>query len=138
MKIYITLFILVLFLSCNKSSVETIKVVIPIAPTILNGNVLSNTKISLSWTDNSTNEDGFKIERKTTSSSYVQIGSTSKDITSFTDSTLSPNTQYIYRVYSYNSGGSSATYSNEFSLKTKSVPLITTNIISCAIPNLLA
>ncbi|MEI8210337.1 MAG: FISUMP domain-containing protein [Methylococcales bacterium] len=130
MKIYTTLFILVLFLSCNKSSVETIKVVIPIAPTSLNGNVLSNTKISLSWTDHSTNEDGFKIERKTTSSSYVQIATILKDITSFTDSTLSPNTQYNYRVYSYNSAGSSATYSNELGLKTKSVPQIITNTIS--------
>ena len=122
MKIYITLFILVLFFSCNKPSVDTIKVVIPIAPTSLNGVLLSNTKISLSWTDNSTNEEGFKIERKTTSTSYFQIATISKDITSFTDSTLSPNTQYNYRVYSYNSAGSSATYSNELSLKTLPTP----------------
>jgi uncharacterized protein (TIGR02145 family) len=120
----------ILFISCNKSSVDAIKVVIPIAPTNLNGNVLSNTKISLSWTDNSTNEDGFKVERKTTSTSYAQIATISKDITSFTDSTLSPNTQYIYRVYSFNSAGSSATYSNELSLLTKSVPQITTNLLS--------
>jgi uncharacterized protein (TIGR02145 family) len=130
MKKYTTLVFLILFFSCNKSSVETIKVVIPIAPTSLNGNVLSNTKISLSWTDNSTNEDGFKIERKTTSTSYVQIATISKDITSFTDSALSQNTQFIYRVYSYNSAGSSATYSNELNLKTKALPQITTSIIS--------
>ena len=76
MKKAISLFYLVLFLSCNKLSVDTIKVVIPIAPTNLNGNVLSNTNISLLWTDNSTNEDGFKIERKTISTSYVQVATT--------------------------------------------------------------
>ena len=130
MKKSISLFFLVLFLSCNKLSVDTIKVVIPIAPTNLNGNVLSNTNISLLWTDNSTNEDGFKIERKTISTSYVQVATTSKNITSFTDSNLIPNTQYNYRVYSYNSSGSSTTYSNELSLKTKAIPQITTNLIS--------
>jgi uncharacterized protein (TIGR02145 family) len=120
----------ILFINCNKSSVDNIKVVIPIAPTNLNGSVLSDTKISISWTDNSTNEDGFKIERKTTSTSYVQIATIPKDITLFTDSSLSLNTQYIYRVYSYNSAGFSATYSNELILRTKSVPQIITNLIS--------
>ena len=37
--------------------------VVPIAPTTLTGQAVSTSKINLAWTDNSTNEDGFKIER---------------------------------------------------------------------------
>ena len=40
----------------------------PVAPSLLNSTPVNNTQIDLSWTDNSNNEDGFKIERKTTAS----------------------------------------------------------------------
>jgi hypothetical protein len=69
----------------------------------------------LGWTDNSTNEDGFRIERCTGAncgdvpSSFVQVGMTSSK--SFQNSGLARTTTYGYRVYAYNSGGVS-TYSN--------------------------
>jgi hypothetical protein len=46
----------------NGNSTTTI---VPIAPTNLNGQLISATQINLTWIDNSTNETGFKIERKT-------------------------------------------------------------------------
>jgi len=36
----------------------------PEAPTGLAATVLSSTEIELTWQDNSTNESGFKVERK--------------------------------------------------------------------------
>src|SRR5215470_4266565 len=70
-------------------------------------------QLSLSWTDNSTNEDGFSIERKTgVTGSYGAVGSVGTNVTSYIDTTLSDNTTYCYRVQAFNSAGIS-NYSNE-------------------------
>ncbi len=70
-------------------------------------------QLQLSWTDNSTNETGFKIDRKTgTSGTYAQIASVGAGITSYTDSTVTAGTNYCYRLYAYNTAGNS-TYTAE-------------------------
>lgn len=74
---------------------------------------LSSSTASLAWTDNSNNELGFKIERKTGSGGvYNQIGTQGANLNFFNDSELAASTQYCYRVRAYNSTGDSA-YSNE-------------------------
>lgn len=90
----------------------------PLPPSNLTGTVASSTRINLSWTDNSTNETGFKIERKTGSGTYAVVGTTATDVTTFNDTGLSQGTIYTYRVYSYNAGGNSPSYSNELALTT--------------------
>jgi len=95
--------------SCDKKNDE----IVPLAPSNLSAEGKSTTQIDLVWTDNSTNEDGFKIERKTGSDNYTIVTTLSSDITAFSDIGLIPNTSYSYRVYSYNSAGQSITYSNE-------------------------
>ena len=85
----------------------------PPTPSLLNSNPISNSQINISWTDNSTNEDGFKIERKTTSSgTYLEIAQVGANVNSYNNTGLSGGTQYCYRVRSYNGAGNSA-YSNE-------------------------
>jgi List-Bact-rpt repeat protein len=70
-------------------------------------------QLTLSWTDNSTNEDGFSIERKTgTTGTYAIVATVGTNVTSFVDTTLSDNTTYCYRVQDFNSAGLSS-YSNE-------------------------
>jgi uncharacterized protein (TIGR02145 family) len=98
--------------------------VVPFAPSNLTGTVASSTQINLSWTDNSTNEAGFKIERKTGTGVYAVVGTTATDITTYSDNGLTPNTTYTYRVYSNNAVGNSLTYSNELTLTTIP-PLVT-------------
>lgn len=126
MKITKSITILLLFLSLFSCSTESddngnlTTVVVPIAPSNLTGSLASSVQINLTWTDNSTNEIGFKIERKTGSNTYAVIGTTTNDITNFSDTGLLPSTTYTYRVYSYNSAGNSLTYSNDFSLNTTS------------------
>ena len=52
-------------------------------------------QLQLAWTDNSQDEDGFKIERSTgTTGTFAQIGVTGPDITTHTDSGLANDTTY--------------------------------------------
>jgi hypothetical protein len=73
----------------------------------------SATQITLTWRDNSTNEDGFSIERRVgTGGIYQALVRVGSNIVSYTDPNLSDATTYCYRVAAYNSSGSSS-YSNE-------------------------
>jgi len=84
----------------------------PNAPSNLNGAPRAWSQIKLSWQDNSDNEDGFKIERKTSSSAYSQIGTTGENITSYKDNTVSAGITYYYRVRAYNNRGGNSSFSN--------------------------
>jgi hypothetical protein len=119
------------FCGCSSESngTTTITTVVPLAPTNLAGSNPETTRVLLSWTDNSTNETGFKIERKAGSGNYSTIGSANADITNFIDTGVIDNTSYTYRVYAYNSVGSSITYTNEFIIKAK-LPTVTTTKVS--------
>ncbi len=127
---YIIIILLFIIGGCNKID-EVTKEVIPLPPSQLKAAIISNDRIELTWKDNSTNESGFKIERKTESGIFLEIGETAKDITVFSDKSLSLNTNYIYRIYSFNQTGKSLNYSNEFSIKTPLlIPSLTTNSVS--------
>jgi titin len=85
---------------------------VPAAPTGLNYSYHIPT-VTLTWTDHSTNESGFKIERRTGSGAYTELGTVGANVTSYDDSiTPTPGTAYTYRVRAYNAAGNSA-YSNE-------------------------
>ena len=116
-----------IFISCSTNNNGTVTVV-PIAPTNLTGSVISTSQVNLSWTDNATNEDGYKIERKSGSGSYAVVGSMGVNLTTFSDLGLTPNTTYTYRVYAYNSAGNSLQYSNEVTVTTQdNIPSWLTN-----------
>jgi uncharacterized protein (TIGR02145 family) len=122
------LYFLLLFLvlnGCKKSEDGKVEV-IPLAPTELKATVISKDQVDLTWKDNSSNETGFKIERKTDSGNFTEIGSTATDLTTFSDNTVSLNTNYTYRVHSFNQVGKSISYSNEVTIKTLNVPTLTT------------
>lgn len=104
--------------------------VAPNPPTNLTASVISTTQVNLQWTDNATNETGYKIQRKTTGGDFTDVASTGADIASHSDLGLTPNTTYTYRVYAYNSAGNSLQYSNEITVTTNLIPIITTSPIS--------
>jgi hypothetical protein len=82
----------------------------PAAPSNLAAAAASSTQINLAWTDNSTNETGFKVERALSSAGpWTYIGSTAS--TGYGASGLAASTLYYFRVQAYNSYGNSA-YSN--------------------------
>lgn len=86
---------------------------VPAAPSGLTVTGSSSTSIRLQWTDNSTNETGFKLERSTTSatSGFTTITTTGANVTFYTNSSLTGGTRYYYRVKATNGAGDSA-YSN--------------------------
>ena len=132
MKKLITLILGIAFVySCSTSSDgngNSTTTVVPFAPSNLTGTVVSATQINLSWTDNSTNETGFKIERKTETGVYVVVGITATDVATFSDTGLTPGTPYTFRVYSNNAVGNSLTYSNEINVTTLSSALLPVTI----------
>jgi hypothetical protein len=69
--------------------------------------------IDLAWADNSDDETGFSIERKTeTNGLFAQIATVGADVNSYIDSGLTAGVTYCYRVSAFNAAGAS-TYTNE-------------------------
>ncbi len=84
----------------------------PAAPSELAATSVSTSQINLSWTDNSSNEDGFKIEvDEGDTGSFVYLDTVGEDVTSYPDTGLTEGVAYCYRVYAYNTYGDSG-YSN--------------------------
>ncbi len=92
----------------------------PAAPSGLTATAVSASRINLSWTDNSTNESGFKIERCTGPSctDFVQIAVMGSGVTTYSNTGLTSSTTYTFRVRAYNAGGDS-NYSNTASAMTE-------------------
>lgn len=85
---------------------------IPNVPLYLSVNTLSSTELTLSWTDDSSNETGFKIERSPNGVIFwTQIATVSANVITYSDTGLEPDTQYYYRIRAYNAAGNSD-YSN--------------------------
>jgi hypothetical protein len=81
-------------------------------------NTVSGSQVTLTWQDSSSNELGFKIERKTgAEGTYQEIAKVGPNVTIYTDTELSRERTYYYRVRAYNSDGHSA-YSEEIVVKT--------------------
>lgn len=77
-------------------------------PTLLIATTFDDTQIDLAWTDNSTNEDGYSIERSGDNITFVEIDTVLVNIVAYSDTTCVEGTLYYYRVRAYRG----ATYSN--------------------------
>ncbi len=85
---------------------------VPEPPTALVAETASAFEINLSWTDNSNDEYGFKIERTTYGGIFVRIDTVAANVTSYTDTELNSYTTYYYRLKAYNDAGDSD-YTNQ-------------------------
>lgn len=100
----------------------------PSAPTNLSVTTVSPNELDLVWTDNATDETGYKIERSPAGvGSFQLIETTGANATSFSDTGLSAATGYVYRVYAYNASGNSS-YSNESTGMTNAAPTAPSNL----------
>jgi len=76
---------------------------VPNAPTGLTASAVSAAEIDLSWSDNSSNdngytETGFGIERSTDGVVFVPLATAGANVTDYTDSSLTGAAHYFYRV----------------------------------------
>jgi hypothetical protein len=90
----------------------------PAAPSNLTASAASTSQINLSWTDNSNNEDGFKIERLNSDGTWSQVATVGANVTTWSDTGLTAGTTYTYRVRAYNASGGDSAYSNTASTTT--------------------
>lgn len=95
----------------------------PAAPGGLTATAASSTQINLAWTDNSTNETAFKVERATSATGpWTEISSTvAANTTTYSASGLSASTTYHFRVRASNGTGDSD-YSATASATTSAAP----------------
>jgi subtilisin family serine protease len=97
----------------------------PAAPGNLTALASAHDQVNLSWSDNSADETGFKVERCTgvsaTCTAFVEIAQTSSNITGLSDLGVAAQTTYTYRVSAFNNNGQSA-YSNTAQMTTPAPP----------------
>ncbi|MBL6447674.1 trypsin-like serine protease [Fulvivirga sp. 29W222] len=77
----------------------------------------TSAKVTLSWEDNSDNEEGFGIERSLDKATWEVIDTVAANTTTAVDNTVTSATTYFYRVSAF-SGGDSSDYSNVVEVKT--------------------
>jgi hypothetical protein len=65
----------------------------------------------LAWQDNSTNEDGFEIERAVNGGSFAALTTVGANVVAHEDKTVTEGNKYDYRVRAFNKGGKTA-YTN--------------------------
>ena len=112
---------LILIESCKNNLADiTPTPTVPNSPSNLTASTISSSKITLNWQDNSSNESGFKIERKVGSGNYLIVGTVGPNSQNFTDTALNSNTTYSYEVFAFNNLGLSSHSTNEATATTKS------------------
>ena len=83
----------------------------PAAPSGLSATNVSTTQINLTWSDNSANEQGFRIEQSPDTITFTGIATNAVNVATCAVTNLSPAIKYYFRVCAFNGAGNSA-YSN--------------------------
>ncbi len=87
------------------------------APTNLQAEVLTDSQIKLTWSQDNENISGFKIERKADTGNFTQIAEVALNVTEYTDTGLSLDTDYTYRIKAFTvANESSYTYTGALTL----------------------
>jgi len=108
----------------------------PRPPANLVATPLSDIEIRLTWTDASNNEKGFKVERcqGANCTNFVQITTVGVNVTGYTNTGLSLDTVYRYRIRAYNDFADS-TYTDIVTAKTFGPPAAPSGLSVVATPN---
>ena len=92
----------------------------PMKPSELTASAMYN-QINLLWTDNSPDEEGFILERKTGVDRYEEVARIGQDSEFYLDTGLKERMTYYYRIKAFNSSGESD-FSNEAFATTENEP----------------
>jgi fibronectin type 3 domain-containing protein len=85
---------------------------LPSNPTNLQITSTAASKIGLSWTDTSSNENGFRVESSPNGTTWTTVTTLPPNSNSFTATGLAPQTHYYFRVFAFNTTGDSAAPTN--------------------------
>lgn len=94
---------------------------VPSAPTNLSATATSPNVAQLAWEDTSSNEAGFRVERREPTTAYESVTSLPPNSSAFQDRSVQPERTYLYRILAVNAGGESPA-SNEASAETPALP----------------
>ncbi len=101
---------------------------IPRAPSDLIISDTATTSLTINWQDNSTNELGFIIARRTQDEvTFRYIDTVATDILTYQEVGLTPDVLYFYKVCSYNDFGLSDFTNTVSAVTTKSTNIVTQN-----------
>ena len=78
------------------------------APSNLIATAVSSQQIDLTWTDNSTAEDGFKLYRSVDGIEFFRTAILGPNVTTFSNTGRPAATTYYYRVLAFNASGNTA------------------------------
>ncbi len=92
---------------------------VPNAPSNLVANPRDNGRVRLTWRDNSGDETGFYIQRKTGSGTFSRIATVPANTIYYVDATTAHLTTYSYRVIAYKAGVGQSLPSNIATCTTK-------------------
>ncbi|MDT8382075.1 MAG: C25 family cysteine peptidase [Brevefilum sp.] len=105
-------------------------------PSDLAAAAVSNNQIDLSWTDNSDPESAFLIERSPSGldGTWMQIASLEENATTYSDTGLSKDTTYFYRVRAYRFADDQySDYTNTASATTLNLPETPTDLAALSV-----
>lgn len=92
----------------------------PRAPTQLIATAISSTQIDLSWSDNSSIEHGYRIERATDTgfTTGLTTFTVEASVAAYSDVSVVPATTYYYHVFAFNAAGDSSSATNTVTVTT--------------------
>lgn len=117
--------------SAYSNSANATIVSLPTAPSNLVATANGSTRIDLTWADNSSNEVTFRIERSSNNITFNEIGNVGANVTAYSDTGLTSNATYYYRVRARNTAGDSG-YSNSANATLVAVPSDPSNLVASA------
>ena len=115
----------------NEASATTPAVPLPPAP-VVQAAAISSSQIRLNWSTTATGIVRFRIERRTATTAYAEVGQPGATITGFDDAGLIPATTYVYRMR-VETGAGISPYSNEATATTlQGLPAAPSNLRATA------
>jgi hypothetical protein len=102
----------------------------PSAPASLTATAVSTSRIDLAWSDTSSNEDGFRVERSTDGTTFSVVATLGAGVTSYQSTGLASATTYSYRVRAFNAAGESIASNVATATTLGAAPAAPTNLVA--------
>lgn len=102
------------------------------SPANLDGALLSETQVSLSWEDRADGEAGYEIEHNADGKGWTLLHTTAVNAESYDVQGLTPNTTNDFRVRAVGPNAASG-YSNTYSVLTRMQPAVPLNLLATAV-----